>query len=612
MVKRDSKDERDGKSRLQKLILLVVILICVLIGRLFFLQHIKYDYYYQYAEENQLQRERIVAPRGLIKERNGAPLVDNVPSFDIVLPWRNRDAFITVVDDLRDYIPLDSAKVAERFESWTRRNAGAPFPVIPDANKFVISFVRENVDLFPLLRVETRATRRYRHGSFAAHLLGYVGEVDDEFLAGNRDKGYFPGDFAGKTGIENVCEKYLKGVDGQRVVAVNASGTVLGELPLLLTPPQPGREITLTVDAKAQAVLEELLEPWNAAAAVVMDVRDGAIIAAVSLPQFDPNSFAKGIPQAEWERLFNAPEKPLFNRFLRATYPPGSTLKVVSTFAALHNRIVNPQEAIVYCTGAHRFGNRVFKCWKAGGHGYMNLFRGLVESCDSYFYEVAEMMDVDDLADACRAFGLGEQTGIDFPNEAKGLVPDRDYYNRRFGKNKWTQGLMLNNIIGQGEMLTTVLQMCRVAAAVANGGYLVQPHVIGHIEGEDQRVLARKTVRNLDEPSLQFIRKAMRAVVSDPHGTARSSRIPGLETAGKTGTAQNPHGEDHSWFIGYAPADDPEIAIALVVENAGHGGAIAAPITKQFYLEYFGRNPTDSVVTRWTPGNAGSSEEEGH
>jgi penicillin-binding protein 2 len=199
LAKRDPRDERRGKDRLQKLVILAVLLICVLVGRLFYLQHIKHDFYSQYAEENQLQRERIIAPRGLIKDRNGMPLVDNVPSFDIMLPWRNRDAIQFVVRDLCAYIPLDSTRVFERFEAWTKKNAGAPFPLIPRANKFVISFVRENVDLFPQLRVETRATRRYRNGEFAAHLLGYVGEVSDQFLEENRNQGYHPGDLVGKT-----------------------------------------------------------------------------------------------------------------------------------------------------------------------------------------------------------------------------------------------------------------------------------------------------------------------------------------------------------------------------------------------------------------------------
>jgi len=228
----------------------------------------------------------------------------------------------------------------------------------------------------------------------------------------------------------------------------------------------------------------------------------------------------------------------------------------------------------------------------------MNLYEGLVQSCDSYFYKSAEIMDVDELANAARQFGLGSRTGIDMPNEIQGLVPDRAYYNKRYGKGKWTRGLVLNNIIGQGEFLTSVMQMCRVAAAVANGGYLVQPHVITQVEGEPTGVYARKRVKSLEGYTLSYIREAMKGVVHGEDGTGRASRVEGVMAAGKTGTAQNPHGEDHAWFIGYAPADKPEIAIAIVVENSGHGGAVAAPVARSFYSKYFAPDDTTTVLSR--------------
>jgi penicillin-binding protein 2 len=219
--------------------------------------------------------------------------------------------------------------------------------------------------------------------------LGYVGEVSDQFLSRSTESDYHPGDLTGKTGIESVCEEYLRGADGQRVVAVNASGTVLGELIELLEAPVPGKDVVLTIDAELQQHMESLIGPLGAGAAVVMDVDDGSLIAVVSVPQFDPNSFALGIDHEEWERLNTAPTKPLFNRFLQATYPPGSTLKIISAYTLLTERLVRPAESIVYCTGAYRFGNRVFKCWKSWGHGYMNLHEGFAQSCDSYFYKAA-------------------------------------------------------------------------------------------------------------------------------------------------------------------------------------------------------------------------------
>lgn len=579
---------------------IVVAMLALLLVRLFYLQRIKYGYYAQYAEENQLQRERVIAPRGLVLDRNGTPLVENVPSFDVVLPWQHRKHVTEIVRDLAVYLPIDSTAVFARVETWEKKHGGAPFPIIQNANKIEISFVRENCDLFPSLRVETRAVRWYRLGSFASHLLGYVGEVNDEFLAQKAGMGYQPGDVVGKTGVEAVCEPSLRGEDGQDVVAVKASGTVLGDLPHLSLSPVPGRNVYLTVDAGAQLAMEALISKWQAGAAIVMDVWDGSIIAAVSLPQFDPNNFVRGIEQEDWDRLSEAEDKPLFNRFLNAMYPPGSTLKVVSTYTILLNHVVNPDAVLVYCNGFHRFGNRTFKCWKPEGHGAMNLFNGLVQSCDSYFFEVGEILNVNTFAESCREFGLGSATGIEFANEARGLVPDRDYYDRRYGKGKWTQGLMLNNIIGQGEYLATVLQMCRVAAAVANGGYLVQPHVIKQIEGEAPPAYSKVKIGRMNPNILEFLKRGMTGVVHDAHGTARASRIADLRAAGKTGTSQNPHGEDHAWFIGYAPADNPQISLAIVVENAGHGGAIAAPIARDFYLRFFGKIPADSQITRMT------------
>lgn len=598
MGKRDPRDEQRGRTRSRVLTVLVFLAFGVLVGRLFGLQFIEYDKYSGYSQENQLQRERIVSPRGLILDRNGNVLADNVPSFDVVMPWRNAREVESMMRKLNTYVVLDTSDIIDRFDSWSRRNAGLPFPIVLDADKFIISFVRENQDMLPKLRVETTARRRYQYGELAAHVLGYVSEVGDQTLAQTTGREYELGDVIGKTGIESVCEEQLRGEDGQRVVAVNAWGTALGELKELLKPPVPGRNVTLTIDVEYQKVLEDLIRPHGAGAAVVIDINDGSLLAAVSLPQFDPNSFSLGITRDEWTRLNTAEEKPLFNRFLQATYPPGSTMKVISAYSVFTEHIASPKDQLVYCTGSTRFGNRVFKCWRSWGHGYMNLYSGFVQSCDVYFYKVAETLDVDALAESAHDFGLGSRTGIDMPNEIQGLVPDREYYNRRNGKGKWTQGLMLNNIIGQGEYLVTVLQMARVAAAIGNGGNLVQPHVIGSIEGEPEGVYPVKKIRRLTGYTLNFLKAAMEGVVQDEDGTARAARVAGVRLAGKTGTSQNPHGADHAWFISFAPADNPRIALAIVVENAGHGGAVAAPIAGKFYRMYFKPDESASVLSQ--------------
>jgi len=587
VAKRDSKNIAQGRSRQQTLAVLVGVLALVLLVRLFDLQVTRHEEFSRFAKDNQLQRQRVVAPRGYIRDRNGRILVDNVLHFEVTMSWRTRNDVYDVVDRLGRYIPLDTTKVMSRFDAWKVKNQRLAFPLVPDADKFVISFIRENADLFPSLRVESRARRRYRGGEFAAHVLGYVGEANDQDVTREGAGRYFPGDMVGRAALERHLESELRGTDGQRVMEVNASGTVLGEVRELSIPPIAGSDVYLTLDATLQEYLEERLGQVGVGAAVAINVEDGSIIAAASVPQYDPNEFATGISQRRLDLLFKSPQKPLFNRIGSARYPPGSIFKIVSTQAILTNHLVDPNKILVYCTGAHQFGNRSFRCWLEGGHGAMNLKSALIQSCDVYYYKVAEIMDVNTLAASARAFGFGRRTEVDMPGEVNGLVPDREYYDEKFGKRRWTQGHMLNNVIGQGEYLVTVLQVARTAAVVGNGGYLVRPHIVDHFDGEPRISYPRKHVPGMVGPTLRFIQAALEGVVSNPRGTAHWTQLSWMKTAGKTGTAENPHGEPHAWYTAYAPAEDPEIAIAILIENKGHGGEFAAPIARDFFTVYF-------------------------
>lgn len=587
MGKRASSNQLTGRSRQRILVGFVVVFLSILVVRLFSLQSIHHDEYARFAENNQLQRERIVAPRGYFTDNAGRILADNVLRFEIVLPWKIESEVAANVSKLAEYFPLDSSHVLDRFALWKKKNGHTPFPVVTDADKVMISFVRENADLFPSLRVKSRARRRYRQNEMTAHVLGYVGEVREADLQRGGENRYHPGDMVGKTSLELYCEKFLRGRDGQRVLEVNVSGTPLGEVADLSIPPVVGATVTLTLDSRMQAYLEGLVSGKGPGAAVVMNVHDGSIIAAVSVPRFNPNEFTSGISQERLDALLNEENKPLFNRIHQARYPPASTLKIVSAFAILTNRIVDPNEILVYCTGAHFFGNRIYRCWQAEGHGAMNLYNAFIHSCDTYFYKVAEIMDVDILASASEAFGLGEKTGIELPGEVPGLIPSRKYYDKKLGKGKWTQGYILNNIIGQGEYLTNLLHIVRMSAAVANGGYLVQPHIIHSVGNEPPVTYPKRNIPRLSGTTLRFLRSAMKGVVEREGGTAHWTRIDGFKSAGKTGTAQNPHGDPHAWYTAYAPADKPEIAIVVLIENAGHGSEVAAPIVRDFFLEYF-------------------------
>lgn len=587
MAKRDSRSLVDGPSRLRTLLILTALGFVVVIARLFTLQVIQHEQYVQFARDNQLERERIQGPRGFLRDRHGAIMVDNVLNFQVVMQWRNRDDVLDTVRRISAWLPVDTTRAMARFDAWQKRYGHTSFPLFPDADKFVISFVRENWRDYPDLKVESRLRRRYPSDGVAAHVFGYVGEVTTEDVE-NSQGAFVPGDFVGKAGIERRYEDRLRGIPGQRAVEVTASGQSLGEVPELSTMPVPGRDLHLAMDYHMQLYLDSLLTAKGySAAAVVIDVNDGGIIAATSHPMYDSNEFAAGVSSTMMTDLLRDPTKPMFNRISQARYPPASTFKIVVAFAVLQNRLVDPARVLAYCDGTHRFGNRVFKCWKEEGHGGMDLMSAIVNSCDVYFYRIGEMMDVDMLAAAAEAFGFDDRTGLDLPIEVAGNVPTRRYYDKRLGKGRWTQGLMLNNVLGQGEYLATVLHVARMSAAVANGGWLVEPHFVDHIDGEARAEPARTRIEGLDGNTLAFLRRAMTNVVEQPGGTAYWTRLPDIRVAGKTGTAQNPHGKDHSWYTAYAPADDPQIALAVLVENAGHGSEFAAPVVREFIREYF-------------------------
>lgn len=588
MAKRDGRSLAQGPHRLQTLIAVILFGFIVLVVRLFTMQVVKHDEYAQYARDNQLQRERIPGPRGFMRDRTGRIIVDNALHLEVVMQWRSRDDVAETLRGLSQYIPVDTTRALARLDAWQKRYGRVAFPLFPDADKFVISFVRENWREFPALKVQSRMRRSYPSHGVAAHVFGYVGEVTPEDVAAGPEGRYEPGDFLGKAGLEKQYEETLRGMPGQRAMEVTASGTSLGEVPELSIAPAPGQDLFLTIDYHIQSYLDSLLSLRpNPSAAVVLDVNTGGIIAATSHPAYDPNEFAMGVSPSLLNDLLSDETKPMFNRISHARYPPASTFKMIVTYAVLTNRVVDPSRVLVYCTGSHRFGNRVFRCWEEKGHGGMNLMSAVVHSCDVYFYRVAEMMDVDMLASAASAFGFDRKTGIDLPIEVAGNVPTRRYYDKRHGKGRWTQGLMLNNTIGQGEYLGTVLHVARMSAAIANGGWLVEPHFVDHASGDPAVEWPRTKIEGLSGTTLTFLQRAMLQVVDQPGGTAHWLRMSWLRFAAKTGTAQNPHGDDHSWFTAYAPAENPRIAVALIVENAGHGSEVAGPIVRDLLAEYF-------------------------
>jgi penicillin-binding protein 2 len=588
-----SVSDQEVLRRRGRVLMVAMVGLFVLLGsRLFALQVVQYEEYVAFARKNHLLRERVLAPRGLLLDRRGEVLADNVGSFEIAVSPETLEGHPKRVERLCSLLGTSVEELDEKIQRARLRNAGKKVPVVANASKRTLSLVMESRDQFPPLDVRVRHLRRYPRGAIASHLVGYVGEVGDQELDGGGT--YHRGDVIGRSGMEVVLEDLLRGRDGEMIVEVNASGQKLAEWITHSRPPRPGNNVYLSIDLALQTIAENRLGELGAGAAVMMDVRTGEVLVAASQPAFDPGDFSLGLSPEEWSRLTGEASRPLYNRFAQATYPPGSTFKVITALAALDQGIVSPTTRLSPCYGSHRFGNRTFRCWWPPGHGRLDLVGAIVQSCDVYFYQLGERIDLDLFARCARRFGLGSPTGSGLPGESAGLVPDTHFYDThpRFGKGNWTRGNVLNLAIGQGEILVTVLQMADLMATIGSRGRRVPPRFVSKVvdAGGEPVQLDLPEARNvpgIDHDHLETIRKALLLVTEDKKGTGHLARVPGVAVAGKTGTAQNPHGEDHAWFVGYAPADAPEVAFAVLVENAGHGGSVAAPLAAELLESYF-------------------------
>jgi penicillin-binding protein 2 len=601
VVGSDRHDVAALNARFRKLTFIILAVFLIILGRLFYLQVVCAEQYKELALSNRIRKERVIAPRGFIRDRKGKKLVVNVPIYQIcILPQKaiGKSDVLSVACRL---LRIEEERLRSNLEEWTRRFPdGREMPVIQAADKEQISILMENREFFTFFKLVSKHRRQYPDSTIAAHVLGYVGEVTDDELG--KISNYHRGDMMGRTGIEFTYEHYLKGIDGERLVEISADGVVIGTIDGLeglkgaegfvgSRAPVPGRDIYLTIDIELQREVERIFT-WDKGAVVVMDPRNGEVLAAVSRPTYDPNMFISGVSEKEWQKLYKNPAKPLFNRTIQATYPPASVFKLITAYSALSNRIVGSRQHLKPCYGSYRFGNRNFGCWRPEGHGSLSMIGAIEESCDIYFYQLGELLSADQFGEAGRIFGYGKKSGIDLPSEAVGIIPDHAYLDRRYGKRKWTRGYLLNYSIGQGEILATPLQICIMTAIFANGGKRVQAHVVGQIVDFDGRKFSNYEwnaveLPMIDQQALRFIRSAMERVVSGERGTGRASAVPGIKIAGKTGTSQNPHGEDHALFVAFAPADEPEIVLTIVMENAGHGGAMAAPVAREIFTYYF-------------------------
>lgn len=571
-------DSPGQRGQLHLFIGIVTALFLLLAVRLFYYQIISGEEYQAHSERNRIRPVVIEALRGLIMDRNGVVLAENRPSYTIAAaPFETSDETVDYLGVLTDRESVD-IRMRLRDPSMNRFN---PIPVQRNVPPEIAFRVEEHLPDLPGILVQITPGRLYGAGRLASHVLGYVSEINRRELEELSEAGYASGDFIGKAGVEKALEHHLRGQNGMEFMEMNAHGQELGPVPgMQAMLPESGKNVYLTLDARIQTVAEEAIPDSLTGALVAVDPMTGAVIAIVSSPGFDPNLFTEQIPQETWDSIANNPMKPLLDRSLVGLYPPASTMKIVTASAALEENVVTPSTLLRPCNRGYQFGNRWAGCW-THGHGSLPFRDAMAQSCDVYFYQVGHLLGLERWSRYARGFGLGIPTGYEAGEEQGGLVPDSDYYNPAENR-VWTPGKILNLAIGQGELLVTPLQMAMLTAAVANGGVLYHPYILDRVEtasGESVET-GEPSIRNalpVSPETLNLIRESLIIVVNE--GTARSARLPYTQLAGKTGTAENPHGDSHSWFVAYAPAESPRIAVAAIMENAPSGSAI--PVVRQ-------------------------------
>ena len=577
--------------------LAVTVLLLGLGTQFFRIQILKHTTYALRSDENRIRALPVPAARGTVYDRNGYVIAENVPGYSIsVLPLTS-DSLRLVLEELATILEHSDEKVGRLMESY-KRHPNRPVVVESEASFAEISAIEERRAYLPGgIVIEAAPKRHYPFGPALAQVIGYVSEISDAELKTPQFEGYQPGALIGQTGVERVYDRTLAGIPGVRYVEVNALGRIVGDFrgreP---RPPVPGRDLHLNIDVDLQQRIVELFPDTMRGAVVALEPTNGAVLAMYSAPSFDPNDFVGGIAPERWSALNSDPARPLFNRTVSASYAPGSTFKLVISGIAMDEGYVESDTKMpIPCRGALLYYGRVFRDWTPVGHGSLGLVGAIRESCDVYFYQLGLRVGLDRIISGVHEFGFGSPTGIDLPSEASGVFPvSREWYDERYGRNGWTNSVVLNLSIGQGENAQTPLKMAQVFAALASGGVLPTPRVARH--GPVAEPAGRLP---LSDEQLEVLQSALVQVVNSAGGTARGSRLRSWTLAGKTGTSQNPHGDDHAWFVGYAPADEPRILATAIVEQGGHGSSAAAPIVSQLirhYLESAGVEPEPAPV----------------
>jgi penicillin-binding protein 2 len=587
------KDDMARESRKYKWCKrLLVFTIIVLAIRLWDLQIMKGNEMRKLSEQNRIRIKKVVAPRGVIYDRAGRILADTRPSFNMYITPEDIKDFNQTVDGLATLFKVDREEIIDKMKAASGFPPSFPVKIKSDITKDEVGKVEANRVYLPGVTIQIEPKRNYPYGIMMAHMLGYVSEVSDEELKNKELKNYAPGDNIGRYGLERAYEAYLRGTDGEKRVEVDAMGREVRTLDTV--EPAAGNNLYLNVDLDMQLTLEKAFENKKGGS-IALDTKTGGVLALVSRPSFDPNKFASGITKEDWQAIATDKFHPLQNRVIQGRYPPGSTFKIVLALKGLEDGIINEKTGFS-CRGGFAFGKRVFKCWKKGGHGNISVHRGIVESCDVFFYNAGLKIGVDRIHEMAEAIGLGKITGIDLPNEKNGLIPSTAWKRKTFGE-PWYEGETVSVSIGQGAVWLTPIQLAQLSAFVANEGVNFKPQIVNRIvspEGKTQKIFEPVMNSNMTikKEVIKIVKDGMKGVVNEPGGTAYGSRLQNVSMSGKTGTAQSvgekgKNSGDHAWFIAYAPAEEPSIAISVLVEYGGHGASVSAPIAKAVTETFF-------------------------
>jgi penicillin-binding protein 2 len=597
------ENRRELMRRIERVRLGAGVIFAALAFCYWYVQIVRGDYYFAQSENNRIRSVRINAPRGYVLDRNGAILVDNEPGYTLHLYRKEAKDLNASIDLASQVLKIPREQVRARVGRGLRDPEFLPIPIAENLGIEEVASIEARAPEHPEFAITVSQRRLYSHGTSAAHAIGYLSEASAEQIRA-AESGYRMGDWIGQKGIEGAYERLLAGVDGERQIIVDSHGHEITEERRVEA--RPGQNLYVTLDYELQKIAEEYFRD-RVGSAVAMDPRTGEILTLVSSPSYDPNWFTRRVSPQEWSALLGNPHHPLQNRAIQNAFSPGSVFKIFLAYGALANGLVDPEQK-VFCPGHATFYGRTFRCHRKEGHGWVNLRDAIKVSCDVYFYNLGRRLGIERIAEISRHFGFGQVTGVDLPYEKEGLVPSEEWaVEKRHAR--WYPSETISVAIGQGPVLVTPLQIARGVSALVQKGMLPTPHLF--LASQDPAT--GEHLRYRDEPRMglplvpekaAIVINGMWAVMNEPGGTAFASRVPGVEAGGKTGTvqvigrestiragAERKKLEDHAWFTGFAPVNDPQMVVVVFVENGGHGGSAAAPLARELFLHRFGKAP---------------------